>query len=114
MNDFKLLSVSGDSIAVTGLSSDTPEAEAKHGMPVTPSCIQTVTQNSPDIQASGLFASLSAQLVKKVLRGPGFYAYARYRNVTIWARVQEALGLKVVAEVPLVTPQSAAQLTGSA
>ena len=29
---------------------------------------------------------------------------ARYRKVTIWARVQGALGLKVVAEVPVVMP----------
>lgn len=39
---------------------------------------------------------------------------ARYRKVTICARVQGSLGLKVVAVVPLVMPLSAAQATAAA
>ena len=35
----------------------------------------------------------------------------RYRNVTIWARVQSLLGEKVVAVVPTVIPFSKAHRT---
>ena len=38
----------------------------------------------------------------------------RYRKVTIWARVQLVLGLKVVSLVPLVTPFSTAHWTAPA
>ena len=40
-----------------------------------------------------------------------YSANARYRNVTICARVQVSSGENVVALVPLVTPVSTAQLT---
>ena len=39
---------------------------------------------------------------------------ARYRKVTIWARVQALLGENAVAEVPLVMPSLAAQATAVA
>ena len=39
---------------------------------------------------------------------------ARYRNVTLWARVQVALGLKVPSPVPSVMPFSTAQATALA
>ena len=42
-----------------------------------------------------------------------YSANARYRNVTIWARVQVVSGEKVSAVVPPVTPVSTAQLTAS-
>ena len=42
------------------------------------------------------------------------YFMQRYRKVTIWARVQFALGLKVVAVVPAVIPFSTAHRTASA
>ena len=38
----------------------------------------------------------------------------RHRKVTIWARVQPLLGLKVVSVVPLVTPLDTAHSTASA
>ena len=38
----------------------------------------------------------------------------RQRKVTIWARVQPLPGLKVVSEVPLVTPLATAHSTASA
>ena len=43
----------------------------------------------------------------------GFFypARQRYRKVTIWALVQGASGVKVVREVPAVTPVSTAQRT---
>ena len=83
-----------------------------------------VTQNSPDIQVSGLFAPQDAQYrvypVLKcalVIKGFSVRAYStskqRNRNVTIWARVQPLLGLKVVAVVPPVTPLATAHMTAS-
>ena len=45
---------------------------------------------------------------------PAYLTVQRYRKVMIWARVQAALGLKVVAEVSLVTPFCAVQTTASA
>lgn len=42
-----------------------------------------------------------------------YWANARYRNVTICARVQVVSGEKVVGVVPPVTPASTAQLTAS-
>ena len=38
---------------------------------------------------------------------------SRYRNVTIWARVQGASGANVVALVPLVTPSATAHWTAA-
>ena len=38
---------------------------------------------------------------------------ARYRKVTICARVQGSFGLKVVSLVPVVMPSQAAQMTAS-
>ena len=46
-------------------------------------------------------------------RSPARYARRRWRKVTIWARVQGLLGLKVAAEVPLVMLFSTAQATAS-
>ena len=46
-----------------------------------------------------------------VLEGSGDPA-VRHRNVTHWARVQEALGENVVDDVPVVMPLAAAQYTG--
>lgn len=40
------------------------------------------------------------------------YSQNFIKNVTIWARVQSALGLKVVALVPLVMPLATAHWTG--
>lgn len=47
---------------------------------------------------------------------PDAYAslLSRYKEVTIWARVQEALGLEVLAPMPEVMPSSTAQATASA
>ena len=42
------------------------------------------------------------------------YCASRYMKVTIWARVQGALGLNVVALVPEVIPSATAQATASA
>ena len=42
-----------------------------------------------------------------------YFTKKRYRKVTIWARVQSALGLKVVSVVPLVTPLATAHMTAS-
>ena len=39
--------------------------------------------------------------------------WARQRRVTAWAREQTTLGLKAVAEVPVVMPFSTAQSTAS-
>ena len=39
-------------------------------------------------------------------------ANARYRNVTIWARLQMLLGANTVGDMPLVMSFSAAQRTG--
>ena len=39
--------------------------------------------------------------------------YCRYRNVTIWARVQPCAGLNVVSVIPLVIPFSTAHSTAS-
>ena len=44
---------------------------------------------------------------------PVSYFMLRYRKATIWARVQFALGLKVVSLVPLVTPLATAHMTAS-
>ena len=44
----------------------------------------------------------------------GIYCASRYMKVTIWARVQFALGLKVAAVVPEVTPSDTAQATAPA
>ena len=68
-------------------------------------------------QMSGLFASQNAR--KCAFIPTGFfvpYSSPRQRNrkVTIWARVQFVLGLKVVSLVPLVTPFSTAHSTASA
>ena len=45
---------------------------------------------------------------------PAYSAISRYRNVTIWARVQGAAGANVVALVPLVTPSATAHWTAAA
>ena len=44
---------------------------------------------------------------------PSAQMLPRYRNVTIWPRVQESFGPKVVAVMPLVMPFSVAQITAS-
>ena len=52
---------------------------------------------------------------RSVPRLQGIYsAKAAYRKITIWPRVQEALGLKVVSVVPAVRPVSIAQRTALA
>ena len=48
----------------------------------------------------------------KFMLGVRIYFMLFHRKVTIWARVQSALGLKVVAEVPAVIPFSTAHTTG--
>ncbi len=47
---------------------------------------------------------------------PDAYAslLSRYKKVTIWARVQGASGLKLLAPMPEVMPSSTAQATASA
>ena len=47
------------------------------------------------------------------LAKPAYFTKKRYRKVTIWPRVQVALGLKVVSLVPLVTPLATAHMTAS-
>ena len=84
-----------------------------------------VTQNSPDIQVSGLFAPQDARYracpVSKcalVIKGSFVRSYSPpkqlNKKVTICARVQSLLGLKVVAVVPPVMPFSAAHRTALA
>ena len=49
-----------------------------------------------------------------LLRQISYHARSRYRNVTIWARVQARAGENVSAVVPEVMPSSATHATASA
>ena len=79
-----------------------------------------VTQNSPDFNRPGCLPrrahiqGLPRIEVRHSVSDTVYWPRQRYRNVTIWARVQFALGLKVVAVVPPVMPFSAAHRTALA